>query len=225
MRQRDTKDVTAASWTKTEGEELTIKSIKQKSDRGLTGAMELLVACEVQKNIVNDQLTSLIGWYLYHGSLLIVTEYMLAGTLLEYLLQTKSPNSPQKTPKNNPTNCQWNIRSKFQTKQTYRYKIQCWWSAPEILEDKNNSNMRSDVWLFGVVIWEIYTLGSEPYSKIDNEDLLQILRRGKRLSTPKKMPVITGELMKSCWEFEPQNRPLFTKVYKESIKVAEGDYN
>lgn len=78
------------------GQELAIKSIKQKSDRALTGAMELLVACEVQKNVVNYHLASLIGWYLHHGSLRIVTEYMLRGTLLEHLLQTKSPDYPHK---------------------------------------------------------------------------------------------------------------------------------
>nr|CDS29591.2 tyrosine protein kinase csk [Hymenolepis microstoma] len=62
------------------------------------------------------------------------------------------------------------------------------WSAPEVLQDENNSDRKSDVWSFGVLIWEIYTLGSEPYEEVARKDVLQFLLSGRRLDTPKEMP-------------------------------------
>lgn len=59
--------------------------IKQDSDNALKGAMELLILCEIRKNIENNHLTSLIGWYMKDRCLHIVTEYMSNGTLQTYL--------------------------------------------------------------------------------------------------------------------------------------------
>ncbi|VDO02763.1 unnamed protein product [Rodentolepis nana] len=98
------------------------------------------------------------------------------------------------------------------------------WSAPEVLQDENNSDTKSDVWSFGVTIWEIYTLGSEPYENIANKDLFQILLSGSRLEIPMAMPNRIGNLMNSCWNLEPGNRPSFAEIYANCVDYAESTY-
>lgn len=99
------------------------------------------------------------------------------------------------------------------------------WSAPEFLQDENNSDMKSDVWSFGVIIWEIYTLGSEPYKEVANKDLLQFLLRGRRLDTPRDMPNRIAKLMQSCWDLNPGKRPSFANIYATCFKYADVDSN
>uniref|UniRef100_A0A8C3BPL6 Tyrosine-protein kinase receptor n=1 Tax=Cairina moschata TaxID=8855 RepID=A0A8C3BPL6_CAIMO len=82
------------------------------------------------------------------------------------------------------------------------------WMAPESLIDGVFTN-RSDVWSFGVLMWEILTLGQQPYPGLSNMEVLHHVRSGGRLESPSNCPDDLCDLITRCWAQEPQNRPTF----------------
>uniref|UniRef100_A0A8C3K4N0 Tyrosine-protein kinase receptor n=1 Tax=Calidris pygmaea TaxID=425635 RepID=A0A8C3K4N0_9CHAR len=85
------------------------------------------------------------------------------------------------------------------------------WMAPESLIDGVFTN-RSDVWAFGVLVWETLTLGQQPYPGFSNTEVLHHVRSGGRLETPNNCPDDLCDLMKKCWAQEPHNRPTFIYI-------------
>ncbi|XP_063185804.1 proto-oncogene tyrosine-protein kinase ROS isoform X3 [Chroicocephalus ridibundus] len=85
------------------------------------------------------------------------------------------------------------------------------WMAPESLMDGVFTN-RSDVWAFGVLVWETLTLGQQPYPGFSNTQVLHHVRSGGRLETPNNCPDDLCDLMTRCWAQEPHNRPSFTYI-------------
>ncbi|KAM9240253.1 proto-oncogene tyrosine-protein kinase ROS [Leptosomus discolor] len=85
------------------------------------------------------------------------------------------------------------------------------WMAPESLIDGVFTN-RSDVWAFGVLMWEILTLGQQPYPGFSNTEVLHYVRSGGRLESPNNCPDDLCDLMARCWAQEPHNRPTFSYI-------------
>ncbi|XP_054159954.1 vascular endothelial growth factor receptor 2-like [Oppia nitens] len=86
------------------------------------------------------------------------------------------------------------------------------WMAIESMRDKVY-NEKSDVWSFGVFMWEIFTLGSNPYPGFEiDEHFYKRLVDGYRMERPDYSPLKIYTLMKNCWEFEPKGRPDFTSL-------------
>ncbi|NXP53439.1 ROS1 kinase, partial [Heliornis fulica] len=85
------------------------------------------------------------------------------------------------------------------------------WMAPESLIDGVFTS-RSDVWAFGVLVWEALTLGQQPYPGFSNTEVLHHVRSGGRLESPNNCPDDLCDLMTRCWAQEPHNRPTFTYV-------------
>ena len=68
--------------------------------------------------------------------------------------------------------------------------------------------VKSDVWSFGVLMWEVYTLGKQPYYGQSNEEVIRFVVKGGRLSCPDDFcPSSLHDVMKRCWELEPKSRP------------------
>ncbi|XP_035178288.1 proto-oncogene tyrosine-protein kinase ROS isoform X3 [Oxyura jamaicensis] len=82
------------------------------------------------------------------------------------------------------------------------------WMAPESLIDGVFTN-RSDVWSFGVLMWETLTLGQQPYPGLSNMEVLHHVRSGGRLESPSNCPDDLCDLITRCWAQDPQNRPTF----------------
>ncbi|NXK45022.1 ROS1 kinase, partial [Chauna torquata] len=82
------------------------------------------------------------------------------------------------------------------------------WMAPESLIDGVFTN-RSDVWAFGVLVWEALTLGQQPYPGLSNIEVLHHVRSGGRLESPSNCPDDLSDLITRCWAQEPHNRPTF----------------
>uniref|UniRef100_A0A8B9VWF5 Tyrosine-protein kinase receptor n=1 Tax=Anas zonorhyncha TaxID=75864 RepID=A0A8B9VWF5_9AVES len=82
------------------------------------------------------------------------------------------------------------------------------WMAPESLIDGVFTN-RSDVWSFGVLMWETLTLGQQPYPGLSNMEVLHHVQSGGRLESPSNCPDDLCDLITRCWAQEPQNRPTF----------------
>ncbi|XP_075773923.1 tyrosine-protein kinase receptor UFO [Pelodiscus sinensis] len=80
------------------------------------------------------------------------------------------------------------------------------WIAIESLADRVYTT-KSDVWSFGVTMWEIATRGQTPYPGVENSEIYDYLRQGHRLKQP--LDCLDGlyELMSRCWALQPQERP------------------
>ncbi|CAG2250845.1 HGFR [Mytilus edulis] len=85
------------------------------------------------------------------------------------------------------------------------------WMAPESLENGTYST-KSDVWSFGVVMWELMTRGSAPYCDVNNWDMHKYLQSGRRLKRTDFCPPPLYDIMMTCWEFDPDDRPTFQDV-------------
>nr|AVT56263.1 sevenless [Boisea trivittata] len=82
------------------------------------------------------------------------------------------------------------------------------WMAPESLVDGVFTS-QSDVWAFGVLLWEILSLGQQPYPARNNLEVLHYVRSGGRLSQPVAASSDMYCLMMKCWSFSPDERPTF----------------
>uniref|UniRef100_T1IRG8 receptor protein-tyrosine kinase n=1 Tax=Strigamia maritima TaxID=126957 RepID=T1IRG8_STRMM len=82
------------------------------------------------------------------------------------------------------------------------------WMSPESLMD-GVFTTQSDVWAFGVLLWEVMTLGQQPYPARTNLEVLHYVRAGGRLDKPDNCPDDLHQLMLLCWNYNPDNRPTF----------------
>uniref|UniRef100_A0A3Q3WH94 receptor protein-tyrosine kinase n=1 Tax=Mola mola TaxID=94237 RepID=A0A3Q3WH94_MOLML len=99
-------------------------------------------------------------------------------------------------------------------KKTTNGRLPVKWMAPEALFDRIYTH-QSDVWSFGVLLWEIFTLGGSPYPGVPVEELFKLLKEGHRMEKP---PVCTQELyltMRDCWHAAPSRRPTFQQLVED----------
>ncbi|CAI5799218.1 insulin receptor [Podarcis lilfordi] len=85
------------------------------------------------------------------------------------------------------------------------------WMAPESLKD-GVFTACSDVWSFGVVLWEISSLAEQPYQGLSNEQVLKFVMDGGCLEQPENCTERLHDLMQLCWQYNPKMRPTFTEV-------------
>eukprot|EP00041_Stephanoeca_diplocostata_P021225 m.489694 g.489694 ORF g.489694 m.489694 type:complete len:686 (+) comp21771_c0_seq2:195-2252(+) len=86
------------------------------------------------------------------------------------------------------------------------------WYAPESV-NYGKFTHKSDIFSFGVTMWEIYTAAKEPWGDLTMSDVLERLNRGERLQCPKLCPADTYEMMQQCWLMEYDDRPTFHACY------------
>ncbi|XP_003372023.1 26S proteasome non-ATPase regulatory subunit 7 [Trichinella spiralis] len=87
------------------------------------------------------------------------------------------------------------------------------WLSIEAMRDHMYSS-KSDVWAYGVVLWEICTLGGFPYRHVADKELLRYLDSNHRLEKPHSCTDSIYKLMLLCWSKEPENRPPFSQIQK-----------
>ena len=85
------------------------------------------------------------------------------------------------------------------------------WLAIESLQTQTFSSA-SDVWAFGVTMWEVMTLGESPYPGVENREVLILLIGGNRLAQPANCPDSVYRLMRTCWETDPEDRPVSVHI-------------
>ncbi|XP_043218971.1 fibroblast growth factor receptor 3-like isoform X4 [Amphibalanus amphitrite] len=89
------------------------------------------------------------------------------------------------------------------------------WMAPEALFERLYTT-QSDVWSFGILLWEIFSMGGMPYPSIPNvEKLFSLLREGYRMERPPGCPQKLDDIMRQCWEYYPNLRPTFTELVEK----------
>ncbi|XP_023817067.1 tyrosine-protein kinase receptor UFO [Oryzias latipes] len=94
------------------------------------------------------------------------------------------------------------------------------WIAIESLADRVYTT-KSDVWSFGVTMWEIATRGQTPYPGVENSEIYDYLRQGNRLKQPPDCLDLIYSLMFSCWLLSPKDRPSFEALRCELEKALE----
>ncbi|KAL8190951.1 UNVERIFIED_CONTAM: Vascular endothelial growth factor receptor 1, partial [Gekko kuhli] len=88
------------------------------------------------------------------------------------------------------------------------------WMAPESIFDKIYST-KSDVWSYGVLLWEIFSLGASPYPGIQiDEDFFSKLKEGLRMKAPDSATPEIYQIMLDCWQSNPNERPRFSELVK-----------
>ena len=92
-------------------------------------------------------------------------------------------------------------------------KLPVKWMAPESLTEMVFSS-QSDVWSYGVVLWELFTLGKVPYPGMSLNQLICALQTGYRMDKPQLATNDIGQLMADCWKADPNERPTFHQLHE-----------
>uniref|UniRef100_A0A8C7T3Z4 Tyrosine-protein kinase n=1 Tax=Oncorhynchus mykiss TaxID=8022 RepID=A0A8C7T3Z4_ONCMY len=94
------------------------------------------------------------------------------------------------------------------------------WTAPEALNYGRYSS-ESDVWSFGILLWETFSLGVCPYPGMTNQQAREQVEKDYRMSCPTKCPEEIYKVMQKCWEYKPENRPKFADLQKELASIKK----
>ncbi|XP_066029394.1 fibroblast growth factor receptor 2 isoform X1 [Pocillopora verrucosa] len=104
------------------------------------------------------------------------------------------------------------------TRKTQGGRFPIKWMAIESLLD-GVSTTKSDVWSFGVVLWEIVTLGASPYPGMNSQEVINFLQDSYRMDRPKHCSEDLYILMMDCWQVAPQRRPTFVELSQHLSKM------
>ncbi|XP_022787755.1 angiopoietin-1 receptor-like [Stylophora pistillata] len=97
------------------------------------------------------------------------------------------------------------------------------WMALESLEDYTY-NTKTDVWSFGVLLWEIQSGGKMPYSGLSGMEIIEFLKTGQILTKPDGCPTEIYDIMRSCWSLDPTKRSSFSELLQsleEELKTKD----
>eukprot|EP00058_Branchiostoma_floridae_P017260 XP_002602748.1 hypothetical protein BRAFLDRAFT_233909 [Branchiostoma floridae] len=104
------------------------------------------------------------------------------------------------------------IYSRGYRRQDRLQKVPWKWMAPERLHSGEAYTAQSDVWSFGIVLYEICTLGGDPYPGVAVSELKEHLQAGFRMRQPEDCPHAMYDLMLQCWRWKPAERPSFRSL-------------
>ncbi|XP_024134479.1 ephrin type-B receptor 3 isoform X4 [Oryzias melastigma] len=90
-------------------------------------------------------------------------------------------------------------------------KIPIRWTAPEAIAYRKFTSA-SDVWSYGIVMWEVMSYGERPYWDMSNQDVINAVEQDYRLPPPMECPTALHQLMLDCWVKERNLRPKFTQI-------------
>ncbi|OCT86376.1 hypothetical protein XELAEV_180200581mg, partial [Xenopus laevis] len=86
------------------------------------------------------------------------------------------------------------------------------WMAPESIFDCVYT-VQSDVWSYGILLWEMFSLGRSPYPGIVvNRKFYKMIKEGYKMDCPDYAPLEIYHIMKTCWDLEPTHRPTFNQI-------------
>ncbi|KAG9482724.1 hypothetical protein GDO78_011395 [Eleutherodactylus coqui] len=90
-------------------------------------------------------------------------------------------------------------------------KIPIRWTAPEAISYRKFTSA-SDVWSYGIVMWEVMSYGERPYWEMSNQEVMKAINEGFRLPAPMDCPSAIYQLMMQCWQQERNRRPKFPDI-------------
>ncbi|XP_055387237.1 tyrosine-protein kinase Btk29A isoform X3 [Condylostylus longicornis] len=94
------------------------------------------------------------------------------------------------------------------------------WAPPEVLNYTRFSS-KSDVWAYGVLMWEVFTCGKMPYGRLKNTEVVERVQRGIILEKPKSCAKEIYDVMRKCWYHSPEERPSFRLLKEQLALIAQ----
>ncbi|MBN3306531.1 ZAP70 kinase, partial [Amia calva] len=88
------------------------------------------------------------------------------------------------------------------------------WYAPECINFHKFSS-KSDVWSYGITMWEAFTYGQKPYKKMKGPEVISFIEAGNRMDSPAACPEVMYNVMKDCWIYKHEERPSFVVVEEQ----------
>ena len=98
------------------------------------------------------------------------------------------------------------------------------WQPPEVLGNKTFS-IKSDVWSFGVLLFEVFSFSSNPYPDMSKEQVRSYVMSGKKMPKPKDCPEEIYQIMRSCFEFDATKRPSFCYLHQQLQNIQAKKYS
>ncbi|PAV91911.1 hypothetical protein WR25_13979 [Diploscapter pachys] len=150
----------------------------------------------------NLHIASMYGYVPSKFVPLMILEYCELGDILKYLIDNEE----------NFKIADFGLAIKSdESDKVVRGLLPLKWTAPEAFANSEFSS-KSDVWSFGVTLYEFYSLGQRPYHDIASSDLMAYLKEGNRLPKPELCPDEMYELMEKCWSMNPEDRLSFDEA-------------
>ena len=227
----------------------------KKLEPGIVEVTDFVTEVQVMKKLRHQNLLQLYGMCTLEEPILIITESMKHGALLDYLCKGEGRNL--KLPEMIGIAAQIAGGMAYLEEHSYIHrdlaarnvlvgddnlckvadfglarvfkediynprediKFPIKWTAPEAVLH-NKFSTKSDVWSFGIVIYELLTKGRIPYPGMTNaETLIAVVKRGYRIPSPDNCPDALYSIILSCWKFNADDRPTF-----EFLKYQLEDY-
>ncbi|CAM9811891.1 unnamed protein product [Bubo scandiacus] len=207
----------------------------------LISEMEMMKMIGKHKNIIN-----LLGACTQDGPLYVIVEYASKGNLREYLQARRPPRhgvargmeylaskkcihrdlaarnvlvTEDNVMKIADFGLARDIHHIDYYKKTTNGRLPVKWMAPEALFDRIYTH-QSDVWSFGVLLWEIFTLGGSPYPGVPVEELFKLLKEGHRMDKPSNCTNELYMMMRDCWHAVPSQRPTFKQLVEDLDRIV-----
>uniref|UniRef100_A0A3B4FJI7 Tyrosine-protein kinase n=1 Tax=Pundamilia nyererei TaxID=303518 RepID=A0A3B4FJI7_9CICH len=94
------------------------------------------------------------------------------------------------------------------------------WTAPEALNYGRYSS-ESDVWSYGILLWETFSLGVCPYPGMTNQQAREQVEKGYRMACPQRCPDDVYKVMQRCWQYSPEDRPKFSELQRDLAAIKK----
>ncbi|RVE63241.1 hypothetical protein OJAV_G00165650 [Oryzias javanicus] len=94
------------------------------------------------------------------------------------------------------------------------------WMPPESIMYRKFTT-ESDIWSFGVVLWEIFTYGKQPWYQLSNSEAIECITQGRELERPRTCPKEVYQLMQGCWQREPQQRTVIKEIHSRLLALVK----
>ncbi|XP_071763209.1 high affinity nerve growth factor receptor [Centroberyx gerrardi] len=94
------------------------------------------------------------------------------------------------------------------------------WMPPESIMYRKFTT-ESDIWSFGVVLWEIFTYGKQPWYQLSNSEAIECITQGRELERPRTCPKEVHLLMQGCWQREPQQRLVIKDIHSRLLALVK----
>ncbi|XP_042861827.1 tyrosine-protein kinase CSK-like [Penaeus japonicus] len=238
-------DVLLGEW---QGQKVAVKRLKD-SSRAAQGILE---EASLMTSLKHNNLVNLLGLVFEDSCILLVTEFMSKGSLVDYLrsrgrfhvskrdqinfacdtcsgmayLESQKVVHRDLAARNVLISeegvakvCDFGLAHEMNLKlDGGKFPIK--WTAPEALRHSKFSN-KSDMWSFGILLWEIYSFGRVPYPRIPLADVMKHVEKGYRMEAPDLCPPEVYQLMKDSWNENCNRRPTFHEAYKRLSQLRQ----